>query len=62
MKINEMIEKLKAIESEIGDCDVWLSSNCGHFAYTPKISINTVSKSKDKKFVSKRGVKCACIS
>lgn len=62
MKISEMIEKLKAIESEIGDCDVWLSSNCGYFAHTPEISINTVSKSKDKKFVSKRGVKCACIS
>lgn len=62
MKISEMIEKLKAIESEIGDCDVWLSSNCGYFFNTPRISINTVSKSKERKFVSRGGVKCACIS
>ena len=61
MKISEMIEKLKAIESEIGDCEVYRSSNCGNYAYDIRLSIGNVGKNNNK-FVSRGGVKCVNIT
>ena len=62
MKISEMIEKLKAIESEIGDCEVYRSSNCGNYAYAIRLSIGNVGKNNHNKFVSRGGVKCVNIT